>query len=247
MTISPCRSASGISVASIVFVLLCGVPGCEAQHEPPEATSQTAVRTTVPAASEQASLTAEAPEAIDAPEQVAGVESKIKFKHKDGSTAFSIKPEADGAKLVDANEKEIARFNVSGAKLKIKDTKDIVLGYVIFSDGKYKVENADQSKELWKLQPQSDGDWKFENGDGRLIYKLKKREYGFEIEDGNENSLSKIKLKDGKTSLRDSSETTVLFTKDQVSTLAFACLGLETTNSPAIKAALMTMVIYNSR
>lgn len=238
-----CRSTSSARTALTVSLLLCAFPGCEAQQTPEE-TSQTAIRTPVPASTQQAVLTAEAP---DTPEPIAGLKAKIKFKHEDGSTAFSVKPEDDGAKLVDADEKEIARFNVSGAKLKIKDPQDMVLGYVIFSDGKYKVENADQSQELWKLQPQSDGDWKFENGDGLLIYKLMKREYGFEIEDGKENSLSKIKLKSGKTSLRDSTEKTILSTKDQVPTLGFACLGLDATDSPAIKAALMTMVIYNSR
>ena len=237
------RLTGRVSAAFLVFILLSGIPGCGTQ-EAQEARPQSEIETVVPAAASQAPLTAEAP---DAPAAVAGLKAKIKFKHDDGKTAFSVKPEDDGAKLVDADEKEIARFKVSGAKLKIKDAQNVVLGYVIYSDGKYKVENADQSQELWKLQPQGDGDWKFEDGEGRLIYKLMKREYGYEIEDGNENSLSKIKLKDGKTSLRDSSDKTVVSTKDQVSTLAFACLGREVTDSPAIKAAFMTMVIFHSR
>ena len=145
--------------------------------------------------------------------------SKLSFKATDGNVAFSIKPKDDGAKLVDANEQEMARFNLSGTKLKIKGPDDTVLGYVIASDGKYKIEDADQKNELWKLQPQSDGDWKLEDGKDQLIYKIKVREYGFEIEDGAENSKYKIKLKDDKTSIRDASDKTVYYTKDKGHTL----------------------------
>ena len=48
---------------------------------------------------------------------------KIKFKIGDGQTAFSWKPQADGAKLVDADEKEISRYNRDETKLKIKVLK----------------------------------------------------------------------------------------------------------------------------
>lgn len=247
-----CRSTNVVSAALLIFVVLTGVSGCEAQETPDAARSPATIETVIPETTPQeAPLSAEAPDPGESDTKktvtVVGLKAKIKFKNTDDSTAFSVKPQDDGAKLVDAGEKEIARFNVSGRKLKIKDAEDVVLGYVIFSDGKYKVKNADQSKELWKLQPQGDGDWKFEDADGLLIYKIMKRDYGFEIEDGKENSLSKIKLKDGKTSLRDSSEKTVLSTKDDISTLAFACLGLEVTDSQVIKAALMTMVVFQSR
>lgn len=103
---------------------------------------------------------------------------KLKYKTSDGDVAFSLKPEDDGAKLVDAEEREVARFNLSGAKLKIKGPDDEVLGYVIASNGKFKIEDADQENVLWKLQRQSDGDWKLEDGKDHLICKIKARGNG---------------------------------------------------------------------
>lgn len=174
-----------------------------------------------------------------------GLTEKIKIKKANGDTAFSLKPQDDGAKLVDAQEQELARFNLKGSKLKIKDPADKVLGYVIASGGNYKIEDAEQKVELWKLQRQSDGDWKLEDGKDQLIYKIKKRDYGFEIEDGAEASLFKVKLKDGKTSLRDASEETVLSTKDKLPTISMTCLGLDAIDSLPIKTGLMTMLILN--
>jgi hypothetical protein len=174
-----------------------------------------------------------------------GLANKLKFKAGSGESLFSVKPQDDGAKLVDADEQETARFNVSGSKLKIKGADDVVLGYIVASDGKFKIKNADQSKELWKLQRQDDGDWKLEDANDKLFCKIKRRDYGFEIEDDSENSQSKIKVKDGKTSLRDSSDTTILYTKDQVSPIAFACMGLNPIHEEPLRAALMTMLIIN--
>ena len=191
--------------------------------------------------------TSSAPQLVDVESTgKGGLSGKIKFKTGNGDTVFSLKPQDDGAKLVDADEHELARFNLSGSKLKVKDPDDVILGYVIASAGKYKIENASQDVELWKLQRQDDGDWKLEDGQDHLIYKIKKREYGFEIEDATDNSLFKVKLKDGKTSLRDPSEQTVFSTKDQVPTIAVTCLGFETIDSLSLRAALMTMLIIDS-
>lgn len=175
------------------------------------------------------------------------LKGKVKFKDGDGKTRFSIKPMDDGAKIVDAEEKELARLNVKSTKMKIKDPNDKVLGYVVGSQGRYKIKNADQSEDLWKLQRQDDGDWKLEDGNDELIYKIKKRDYGFEIESASEKSLFKVKLKDGKTSLRNSSDATVYYTKDSIPTGSVACLGFEAIKSREIRAALMTMLCIGEK
>ncbi len=185
-----------------------------------------------------------APQSSDAISSPGGpLSGKIKFKTGDGDTAFSLKPEEDGAKLVNADERELARFNLNGSKLKIKGPDDNVLGYVIASDGKLKIKDSEQEKELWRLQQQSDGDWKLEDGREQLIYKIKVREYGFEIEDATEHSVFKVKLKEGKTSIRNASDQTLYYTKDQVPTLATTCLGFESIKNLPLQAGLMTMLI----
>ena len=185
--------------------------------------------------------TAEAPRKDDTTS--AGLQQKIKFKQDGGATAFSLKPQDDGAKLVDAEEKELARFVHSGNKLKIKDADDNVLGYVTTSSGKYKIKNAAQDVELWRLQQYDDGDWKLEDGQENLVYKIKRRDYGFEIEDADEDSLFKIKLKDGKTSVRDAADKTLWYTKDPIVTSAVSCLGMKAIDSLPLQVGLMTMLI----
>ncbi|PHR96531.1 MAG: hypothetical protein COA78_28695 [Blastopirellula sp.] len=182
------------------------------------------------------------------PAKSRGLIAKIKFKTSNGDTAFSIKPQDNGAKLVYANEKEIARFVLDGSKMKVKNADDKVLGYIVaYDDGYYKIKNADQSVDLYKFQPQSDGDWKLEDAVDKLIYKIKKRSYGFEIEDDAEKSLFKAKLKEGKSSLRNAEDVTVYSTKDQIPILAIVCLGFETLDDTdhrlELQAALMTMLI----
>src|SRR4028118_880124 len=57
---------------------------------------------------------------------------KIELKLEGGKTAFSLKPESDGAKLVDENDRELARLTVdSREKVKIKDAADRDIGYVV--------------------------------------------------------------------------------------------------------------------
>ena len=174
----------------LALVLLCPIVLSSATAEA-QAPSSTARREKSTAASWGPSLSA-----------------KIKFEDGRGKLAFSIKPEDDGAKLVDANEREIARYNLKGDKLKIKDSADRVLGYVTGSRGKYHLKDPDQKVVRYELRRQADGDWKLEDGHGKLLSKIKKREYGFEIEDAMETSLAKVKTRDGKVSLRDASDKT---------------------------------------
>jgi len=171
---------------------------------------------------------------------------KIKFKTGEGETAFSWKRQADGAKLVDADENEICRYNRDGKKLKIKGPDDAVLAYVVVSDDQYKVKSADQQSDLWELQKQEDGDWKLKDGSDNLIYMVKSRPYGFEIEDGNEKSLAKVKLKEGKWSLRDPAEKTLYYTKDQASAIAMSCLGFEAVKTLPVRCGLMTMLLLEN-
>lgn len=197
--------------ASLTCVLLgfvtTAVIGCSAPSEPTQSTS-----TVQTAPSEQA---------------VASTET-IKFKRDDGAEAFSFKAMPDGAKLVDAADKELARFNVdTQQKIKIKNAADQVLGYVVPEAGYWKIENAEQSQELYVLRQQDDGDFKLETGNNQPIYRIKKRDYGFEIETPQKQSLYKVKVKEGKTSLRNAQDQTILSTRSAVRPEAIAAFGFD--------------------
>lgn len=168
--------------------------------------------------------------------------AKLKVKTNSGATEMSLKPKDDGAKLVDASEQELARYNIQGDKLKIKDPRDNVLGYVVGAAPRFKVKDATQEQDLFKLIGQDDGDWKLEDAHDTLLYKIKRRPYGFEIEDPSKKSLYKIKVNGPKTSIRDATEETVRYTNDPVHPLAFACLALDAIADLRVRAALMVAV-----
>jgi len=152
----------------------------------------------------------------------------IKFKREDGSELFSLEFRSDGAKLEAAGGEELARLTVDGSnKVKIKDASDATLGYIVSDTDKWKVENAAQTEELYILRRQTDGDYTFETGADQDVYRIKQRDYGFEIETPDKVSRYKIKLDNGKLSLRDASETTVLYTNDPLPAIALVPFGLD--------------------
>lgn len=173
------------------------------------------------------------PEAA-APSTEASIEARaaqtdrIKFKREDGTEAFSLEFRGDGAKLEGNDGRELARFTVDdNQKVKVKNASDAPLAYIVSDSDKWKVENPEQTKELYILRRQTDGDYKFETGDDQEIYRVKRRDYGFEIETPDKVSLYKIKLKEGKLSLRDINDKTVLYTKDPLAPIALTPFGFK--------------------
>lgn len=199
------RACSLLTISLIVF-------GC----------SGTAKNTPVP--------TSAAPETSEVSQSAV---EKIKFKQADGAEKYSLKFKADGAKLVDADDNELARLKVDDSqKVKIKAADETVLGYVVSQADYWKLENAEQSEELYILRLQADGDLKLEDGADQQIYRIKKRDYGYEIESPDKESLYKVKVKEGKTSLRDANEDTVLSTKSPIQPAAMTPFGFDVLTPP---------------
>ena len=160
----------------------------------------------------------------------------IEFKNEAGTKAFPLKILADGAKLINGNNKEIARLSVDEKKkVKIKNSYDAILGYIVYREDRWKIEDGKQ--QLYILQKQADGDYKLKSGQNKEIYRIKVRDYGYEIETPSKQSLYKIKVKDGKTSLRNKADKTLLYTKSSIVTIAFVCFGFDVLKSEQ-KAAL---------
>ena len=165
----------------------------------------------------------------------------IALSGSDVQEAFCIKPEHDGAKLVAPGEVELARFTREGNKLKVKGPDDAVLGFVVAIGDRYKLKDAEQI-DLFEFQQTPGGDWKLKDNNEELLYRIKHRPYGFEIEDASETSLFKIKKDSGKTSLRNASDETILSTKDGLAALAMVAFGLEAIESLPIRGALATAI-----
>ncbi len=153
--------------------------------------------------------------------------SRVQIKDASGKDVWEFKGKDDGAKVVDAQERELFRFNLNDHKLKIKRPDDSVIGYINAKPGEFKVLDVTGKQELFEMQRQADGDWKLKNSKDQLLARIKKRSYGYEIESPDEKSLFKSKLSDGKASLRNEKDQTVYSSKDTTSTLALSCLGLK--------------------
>ncbi len=152
--------------------------------------------------------------------------AKIKIKSGDGSTAFAIKRKDDGAKVVRGEEAEWLRLTrTKPDKLKVKDASDTVLGYITGSPDALKIKNAAQDTVWFKLSRQPDGDYKLKDGQDQSRLTIKKRDYGYEVE--NASGYCKAKRKGDKLSLRNQAEETVYSTKDPMATIAMACLGFD--------------------
>lgn len=188
------------------------------------------------------------PEAISAGPEAAAPPGKMKFKNGADEPVLSFKWYEDGgAKLVDGQETELARYTWKDGKLKIKDAGDEVLGFVTGTDPSYRVEAPDQVTTLFKLQRQDDGDWKLEDADGSLICRLKRRAYGIEIEGPDDRRIATAKKKGDKVAVRDPDENVLFATKDAASVEAVACLGLSAVESTALRGALFVRMEKRSR
>ena len=156
----------------------------------------------------------------------------IQFKLKEGTNTFAIEPIVGGAKFLDATEKEIARFTIGSdsKQFKINNAAGKVLGYGAIKGSAWTIENAEQTKELYILSRQEDGNYQLKNEAGKEIYRIKLRDYGFEIETPAKQSLYKVKVEEDKIVLIDASDRIFLYTQSALPPLMLACFGFADLN-----------------
>ncbi|WIG93819.1 hypothetical protein KGD87_25020 [Myxococcus sp. SDU36] len=187
---------------------------------------------------------AEAPQAVRAQAapvvaaDVKGLESKLKFKDDAGRERFSLKPKDDGAKLVDGEERELARYKWKGAALKVSGPDDVARGYVVGSaGGALTVRDGEQRQVLFTLARQGAG-WRLNDMKGTLLYSVWPEDDGARIQDGAGADVARVKVREGKVSLRDSQGRTLLATRSLLAAEAAACLAFEALELPLRMALL---------
>ncbi|MCP3143090.1 hypothetical protein [Pyxidicoccus xibeiensis] len=159
------------------------------------------------------------------------VPGKLKFKDADDRVRFSLEPKDDGAKLVDGEDRELARYKWKGSSLKVSGPDDAVLGYVVLSaGGALTVRDAEQRQILFTFARQGPG-WRLNDAKGALLYTVSPDDEGATIQDASGAEVARVKVREGKVSLRDAGGRTLLATKslvraDAAATLAFEKLAL---------------------
>ncbi|BAZ31271.1 hypothetical protein NIES4074_37430 [Cylindrospermum sp. NIES-4074] len=153
---------------------------------------------------------------------------KIKFKTEGGSDLFALKQQADGAKLVDGNNKELARIKLDKpGRIKFKDAADKVLGYVVTEKDSWKLENPDKKQTSYILRKQNNDAYQLEDSAKKIVYQIKRRNDGWEIINTNNQLVYRVKIKAEKKSLINGSQKTIFSTKSALSPIAFTCLGFD--------------------
>jgi hypothetical protein len=152
----------------------------------------------------------------------------IKFKYRQGTEAFTIKPRENGAKLEAADGKKLARFTKAGSgKFKIKNATDGISGYVTIEPGVWTLKNLEDNKVLYILRSQKDGTYKLETAANKEIYQVQVKESGWEIKTTENGLIYKIKDKDKKISLTNSKDEVLIYTKANILPIVVACFGFD--------------------
>ncbi|MBW4641905.1 MAG: hypothetical protein KME23_02595 [Goleter apudmare HA4340-LM2] len=168
------------------------------------------------------------PEATPVAQSNVTATDKIKFKTAGGSDLFSLKQQADGTKLVDGQNQELARIKTDKpGKIKIKNVSEKVLGYVVTAKGSWKLKNPEQNQDLYILRRQNDGDYKLEDAAKKEVYRIRASNDGLKIETPDKQLVYQVKVKGDKTSLRKASAQTIFYTKSGLTPIAFACFGFD--------------------
>lgn len=169
---------------------------------------------------------------------------KLKFRNAVGKTLFSIKLKDDGAKLIDGDEKELARLKnekrEDGPEIKIKSSDEKVLGTLGGPPGKWKLKDADKTL-LFSIRHEADDSYKIEDADGALVYRLKPREGGADVEDAMKATLFKVTAAAQEVTVRNATNKVILVAPARVAPMAAACLVLDRLTPPQ-RAALFLLV-----
>ena len=149
------------------------------------------------------------------------LKGKVKLRVGEGENLFWFKKQTESScKLYGADEKEVAELSYKGKTLKVKSPSGEELFEVKPKDEKVMILDAKTGKELFKMKLKlKDNKIDFYLPNEKRVYRIKKKDYGWRLEDNANNTLFRVKNKSGKIVLRDTSDKTVLYSKEVKLTL----------------------------
>jgi hypothetical protein len=108
----------------------------------------------------------------------------VEFEAPDGRIAFAFESRRDGIRLQDGGGKLLAVLRLEDESLTIEDARGHPVGVVVppgeGSRG-FRVLRPDQGTPLYEFRSEPDGDLKLIDANDELVYKLKRRDYGFKV------------------------------------------------------------------
>ena len=151
----------------------------------------------------------------------------INFDGQDGTRALKLVPGKEQVKLQDGNGELLARFELVDGRLQVNRAPPELTGFVVpAAGGGFHMLEPNESRVLYRLSREPDGDLRLETGSGNLLYKMKRRDYGFKTVDADGRVESRVRVRESKISRRDATGATTLSTSDVIAPAAFACFTL---------------------
>jgi len=153
----------------------------------------------------------------------------VDFRNVAEATSFRLQP-ADGAIRAEGGGGELlALVELRGDQFSVVDSRGRLVASVRFATDRPGDVHllSPAGTLLLRLSTEPDGDLRVEDAEGAIVYKAKRRDYGFKVVDGDGRLESRIRLRKSKTSLRDASGTTYLTTRDFLPADAVAILSME--------------------
>jgi hypothetical protein len=154
----------------------------------------------------------------------------VGFEGADSTTAFELRPNATAIDVESATNQLLARLTLDGARLRVENGEGELRGFVVppaTGSRSYHVIQADGSTQLFEFSREPDGDLNLKDAAGAYVYKIKLRDNGYKVEDMAGATETRIRAREGKISLRNASDETVLSTRDPFSAEAAAAISLE--------------------
>jgi hypothetical protein len=154
--------------------------------------------------------------------------SEIEFDGPDGYDLLVFQPWSRGMILQDGVGTIMGSYRVDENVLQIEDARGRVSAHVQPSadGGQLEVRASKDNALIFRIYREPDGDVRIEDPESRVVFKFKKRDYGYKVVDKQESSLGRVRAKREKTSLRDDDGNTVMSTRDPIPPEAAGCLLL---------------------
>ncbi len=153
---------------------------------------------------------------------------KVEFRVGEGDEVFSFRPKDEGTacKLYNSSDEELCKLSFSDGKLKVKTKDDKPLFELKPKDSKMMLKDATGEIELFKLKFKGDTIDFYKPNDER-IYRIKKQDYGWRLEDNNDKTLFRAKDTGTKKVLRSLDDKTVLYSNDIPGTLGLVFFRID--------------------
>jgi hypothetical protein len=155
------------------------------------------------------------------------LDHEIELDGPDGKKVWKLEPDQEKVELEDAYAQDLYKFRYRHGAITFEDStgRQVEILPSPGSTSDLHLRDRDTEKLLYSLQREPDGDYRLEDGDETVVYRLKQRDYGFKIVDPRDREL-KVRSRPGKISIRERGRTK-LSTRDPISPLAASCFCFE--------------------